>query len=57
MTVFLDYKKCFYQKLKQHKARYSQEIIKITPKKSPSSLSDSTNKKSNVTEQNPKLNV
>ena len=48
------------QKLKQIKSRYSQELIKkykILRKKYPSPLIDSTDQKSNVTEQNPKLNI
>ena len=60
MLVFPDYRKISCQKLKQNKSRYSQKLIKSTrhsQKKSPSSSSDSTDQKSNVTEQNLKLNT
>ena len=55
MPIFSDYRKISSQKLKQNKSRYIQELSKSTStlKKSPSSLSDSTDQ----TEQNPKLNL
>ena len=63
MPIFPDYRKFSCQKLKQKKSRYSQKLIKSTRhsltkiQKSPSSSSDSTDQKSNVTKQNPKLNT
>ena len=52
----------FISKNQNIKSRYNliTELIKKkqdTRKKSPSSLSDSTDQKSNVTKQNPKLNI
>ena len=59
MPIFPDYRKISSQKLKQNKSRYSQKLVKSkdTPNISPSSSSDSTDQKSNVTEQNLKLNT
>ena len=59
MPIFPDYRKISCKKIKQNESKYSQELIKSTrhSQKSPSSSSDSTDQKSNVTEQNPKLNT
>ena len=63
MSIFPDYRKFSYQKLKQNISRYCQKLIKSTRhsltkmQKSPSSSTDSINQKSNVTKQNPKLNT
>ena len=59
MPIFPDYRKISSQKLKKKDQGTVKSSSKVqdNPKKSSSSSSDSTDQKSNVTEQNLKLNI